>query len=531
MQFARVVVRDDRRRRRRRPRALRLGDRRRRRLRRPRRRAVRALPALRRPRGHAGPARRVRAAQPGRQHAAVRAAAGGGGGRAGDREPGGRAGRRAAARPCSAARRRCSSSSSWRSARRSGSTRSPPSGTSRWPSSCVRLGLIYAGLADRPGARAGLDERVGKYAWTGLVSQAGITLGFASVRGGGVSRLGHADPDAARRASSPSTSSSGRSLFRQGLARAGELDAHEPRPLVVVSNREPYLHTEASDGAIVASAATGGVAVALDALMRERGGVWIAHGAGPADRLVVDAADKVRVPPEQPVLHAAPALARGADVLRLLRRVRQRRALAALPPRRRAAEVPRRGLGGLPGRQRALRRGGPRGARHDRRARLHPGLSPGARGAGALRTRRPDAQTALFWHIPWPYPGSPPHLSLARARSSTGLLANDLLAFQLERDRGNFLRAVEEELDAEVETRIVARPLRRAIEHDRRLGPDRRRLRPHPGDRRRSVALPHEQQRLREAVRTFAPRSSASASIGSTTPRASPNASPRSTRS
>ena len=30
--------------------------------------------------------------------------------------------------------------------------------------------------------------------------------------------------------------------------------------------------------------ATGGVAVALDALMRERGGVWIAHGAGAADR-------------------------------------------------------------------------------------------------------------------------------------------------------------------------------------------------------------------------------------------------------
>ena len=31
--------------------------------------------------------------------------------------------------------------------------------------------------------------------------------------------------------------------------------------------------------------------------MRERGGVWIAHGAGAADALVVDASDKVRVPP------------------------------------------------------------------------------------------------------------------------------------------------------------------------------------------------------------------------------------------
>ncbi len=80
-------------------------------------------------------------------------------------------------------------------------------------------------------------------------------------------------------------------LFRLGLARAGEVDAHIPRPLIVVSNREPYLHSQDGNGPIVSSAATGGVAVALDALMRERGGVWLAHGAGLADRLVVDEAD------------------------------------------------------------------------------------------------------------------------------------------------------------------------------------------------------------------------------------------------
>ena len=56
------------------------------------------------------------------------------------------------------------------------------------------------------------------------------------------------------------------------------------RPLVVVSNREPFLHNYRPDGSIAWSPTTGGVAVALDALMRERGGVWIAHGAGAADR-------------------------------------------------------------------------------------------------------------------------------------------------------------------------------------------------------------------------------------------------------
>ena len=71
--------------------------------------------------------------------------------------------------------------------------------------------------------------------------------------------------------------------------------------------------------------------------------------------------------------------------------------------------------------------------------------------APALRVFRPDARTALFWHIPWPYPD---RLRICpwRRELLIGLLGNDLLAFQLERDRDNFLRAVEEELQAEVET-------------------------------------------------------------------------------
>src|SRR5687767_2854191 len=71
--------------------------------------------------------------------------------------------------------------------------------------------------------------------------------------------------------------------------------------------------------------------------------------------------------------------------------------------------------------------------------------------APALRALRPEVRTALFWHIPWP---SPDRLRICpwRRELLEGLLANDLLAFQLERDRRNFLMAVEEEdLGAEVE--------------------------------------------------------------------------------
>jgi trehalose 6-phosphate synthase len=70
--------------------------------------------------------------------------------------------------------------------------------------------------------------------------------------------------------------------------------------------------------------------------------------------------------------------------------------------------------------------------------------------APALRALRPSARTALFWHIPWPYPD---RLRICpwRRELLAGLLANDLLAFQLERDRQNFLQAVAEEGLGEVE--------------------------------------------------------------------------------
>ena len=83
--------------------------------------------------------------------------------------------------------------------------------------------------------------------------------------------------------------------FRGGPSAEGPT-----RPLMVVSNREPYLHKRRSDGSIVAMPTAGGVAVALDALMRDRGGTWIAHGAGDADRDVVDVQDRVGVPPDAP---------------------------------------------------------------------------------------------------------------------------------------------------------------------------------------------------------------------------------------
>jgi trehalose 6-phosphate synthase len=221
---------------------------------------------------------------------------------------------------------------------------------------------------------------------------------------------------------------------------------------VVVSNREPYLHEYMPDGGIAVRATPGGVSVALDALMRERGGVWIAHGAGSADRAVVDERDSVEVPPDAPAYrlrrlwltpeeeagyyagfangalwplchqaHVRPVFK--ADEWDMYVRVNQRFAEAA------AAEAPAEASVFL----------------ND----YHLALV-----AESLRERRPRLRTALFWHIPWP---DSDRLRICpwRAEIMRGLLANDLVAFQLPRDQKHFLQAAQEELGASVSGETV----------------------------------------------------------------------------
>nr|MBA3949127.1 trehalose-6-phosphate synthase [Acidobacteriota bacterium] len=245
------------------------------------------------------------------------------------------------------------------------------------------------------------------------------------------------------------------------------------RSLVVVSNREPYLHRRDADGRVTWMHTPGGVAVALDALMRERGGVWIAHGAGNADRDVVDARDHVAVPPDDPaytlrrvwltkdeeqgyyngfsneglwplchVAHVRPVFR--TEDWEAYRVVNRRFAEAA------AAE------------------GADAGAPvfiND----YHLALV-----AGELKRLKPSARTAIFWHIPWPHPDRF-RMCPWRREVLTGLLANDLVAFQLERDRRNFLTCCRDEFTVQVrsgkvigagrETRVVSAPI--GVDFDR----------------------------------------------------------------
>jgi trehalose 6-phosphate synthase len=66
--------------------------------------------------------------------------------------------------------------------------------------------------------------------------------------------------------------------------------------VVILANREPYIHEKTADGIRVLHPASG-LVTALEPVMRACSGVWVAHGSGSADRETVDAKDTVRVPP------------------------------------------------------------------------------------------------------------------------------------------------------------------------------------------------------------------------------------------
>jgi len=69
--------------------------------------------------------------------------------------------------------------------------------------------------------------------------------------------------------------------------------------LIVVSNREPYVHVREEEGIRVVRPASGMV-TAIEPIVRAVGGTWIAYGGGSADRLVVDEKNRIALPPDDP---------------------------------------------------------------------------------------------------------------------------------------------------------------------------------------------------------------------------------------
>ncbi len=80
------------------------------------------------------------------------------------------------------------------------------------------------------------------------------------------------------------------------LKQAMQRHLHGER-IVVVANREPYMHERTPDGPPRVVHPASGLVTALEPVMRACSGVWVAHGSGSADRDTVDSHDRISVPP------------------------------------------------------------------------------------------------------------------------------------------------------------------------------------------------------------------------------------------
>lgn len=69
--------------------------------------------------------------------------------------------------------------------------------------------------------------------------------------------------------------------------------------VLIVSNREPYIHVRKNNKIEIQFPASG-LVTALEPIMRACSGTWIAHGGGSADRDVVDKKDHFKAPPDNP---------------------------------------------------------------------------------------------------------------------------------------------------------------------------------------------------------------------------------------
>jgi len=219
--------------------------------------------------------------------------------------------------------------------------------------------------------------------------------------------------------------------------------------ILIVSNREPYLHMRREGNVIEIQRPASGLVTALEPVMRACSGTWIAHGAGTADRESVDQYDRVMVPPDKPsyrirrvwlskeeeqgyyygfaneglwplchIAHARPVFR--AEDWEYYKAVNQRFADVVVDEARSEDPI-------------VLVQD------------YHFALAP-----RMIRERLPLATIITFWHIPWPNPevfGILPW----REEVLEGMLGSSILGFHTQFHCNNFFDTVDRYLEARVD--------------------------------------------------------------------------------
>jgi trehalose 6-phosphate synthase len=237
----------------------------------------------------------------------------------------------------------------------------------------------------------------------------------------------------------------------------GDLRDHE---MLVVSNREPYIHVHRGTEIAVQRPASG-LVTAIEPILRATSGTWIAHGSGDADRAVVDGRDRIGVPPGKPeyqlrrvwltpeeeagyyygfaneglwplchIAHVRPVF-RSSD-WEQYERVNRRFADAVL------SEVTSED---------------PVVLIQDYHFALLPRM---------LREALPAATIITFWHIPWPNPEA---FAICpwREQLLDGLLGSSILGFHTQFHCNNFVDTVDRQLEARVDRETFSVSYRRAV--------------------------------------------------------------------
>ena len=230
--------------------------------------------------------------------------------------------------------------------------------------------------------------------------------------------------------------------------RSHVVDCLRGGQLLVVSNREPYMH-ELRDGKPRLIVPAGGLVTALDPVLQACGGVWVAHGSGEADRQMADAKSRLAVPPGEP-----------AYTLRRVWLSREEEQgyyygfsneglwplchLAHERPNFRASDWEHYVRANRRFAEAALDEAGDGPAVvlvQDYQMALVPRL---------LKEARPDLVIGIFWHIPWPNPEAfricPWGPDLLR-----GILGADLIGFHLQQHCNNFLDTVDRMIEARLD--------------------------------------------------------------------------------
>jgi len=220
------------------------------------------------------------------------------------------------------------------------------------------------------------------------------------------------------------------------------------KQLYVVANREPYIHRKVN-GSVECITPASGVVTGLDPVLKAADGMWLAHGAGDADRETVDAQNKLRVPPAKPaytlkriwlnaaeekgyyygfsneglwplchISHVRPIFR--IEDWQIYKAVNQKFADALL------AEL------------------------DDKPSMIlvqdyHFALLP-----KLIKDKRPDVKVALFWHIPWPN-SEAFGICPWQEEILDGMLGADLIGFHTQYHCNNFLDTVDQVLESRID--------------------------------------------------------------------------------